>query len=97
MASAAYSYGRSRIPEVIDVSWDYLCYVRNHPISWAVPTHILYGSEDNLTSFEIIQDFAEKHNAVLTVMEGGGHWFHTEEQMRFLDDWIRKAGSLSIP
>ena len=71
MASAAYSYGRSRILEVIDVSWDYLCYVRKHPISWAVPTHILYGSEDNLTSFEIIQDFAEKHNAVLTVKVPG--------------------------
>jgi len=21
-------------------------------------------------------------------MDGGEHWFHTEEQMRFLDDWI---------
>ena len=23
-------------------------------------------------------------------MAGGEHWFHTEEQMQFLDDWIRK-------
>lgn len=36
-----------------------------------------------------MQDFAEKHQAELTVMEGGEHWFHTEEQMAFLDDWIR--------
>ena len=35
-----------------------------------------------------MSDFAEKHNATLTVMEGGEHWFHTEEQMRFLDEWI---------
>ena len=34
--------------------------------------------------------FAKKHNAMLTVMEGGEHWFHTEEQMRFLDEWIIK-------
>ena len=71
-----------------DLFWEYLCYVRDHPIDWTVPTRILYGSRDNLTSFETINDFAEKHNALLTVMEGGEHWFHTEEQMRFLDEWI---------
>ena len=24
----------------------------------------------------------------LTVMNNGEHWFHTDEQMNFLDDWI---------
>ena len=57
---------------------------------WTVPTWILYGDRDNLTSLETIRGFAEKHDASLTVMEGGEHWFHTEEQMRFLDDWILK-------
>ena len=74
-----------------DLSWQYLCYVREHPIDWKVPTSILYGSYDNLTSFETISDFAKKHRATLTVMESGEHWFHTEEQMRFLDDWIRRC------
>ena len=73
-----------------DLSWDYLCYVRNHPAGWDVPTQILYGENDNLTSYETVRAFAEKHNAALTVMEGGEHWFHTEKQMKFLDDWIRK-------
>ena len=73
-----------------DLSWEYLSYVRKHPIKWNAPTAILYGSKDNLTSFETISAFAEKHNAKLTVMENGEHWFHTEEQMRFLDDWIVK-------
>ena len=73
-----------------ELSWDYLCYVRSHPIRWDVPTQILYGKNDNLTSYETVHAFAEKHNAVLTVMEGGEHWFHTEKQMQFLDDWIRK-------
>lgn len=76
-----------------DLSWEYLCHVRNHPIDWTVPTHILYGSRDNLTTLETISDFAEKHNAMLTVMEGGEHWFHTEKQMRFLDEWIRRENS----
>ena len=71
-----------------DLSWEYLCYVRNHPIKWDCPTAILYGSRDNLTSFDTIKAFAENHNADLTVMENGEHWFHTEEQMKFLDKWI---------
>lgn len=74
-----------------ELSPEYLHYVRSHPIVWDVPTQILYGSNDNLTSFETMKDFAEKHHAGLTVMENGEHWFHTDEQMRFLDDWIRKT------
>lgn len=70
------------------LSWEYLCYVREHPIRWTVPTHILYGEKDHLTSFETVSAFARQTGATLTVMDGGEHWFHTEEQMRFLDRWI---------
>ena len=77
-----------------DLSWDYLCYVRSHPIEWRVTTQILYGSNDHLTSLETITDFANKHQATLTVMDGGEHWFHTEEQLRFLDSWIKE---LNLP
>ena len=73
-----------------DLSWDYLCYVREHPVKWSVPTAILYGKNDALTSYETISAFAKKHNAKLTVMENGEHWFHTEEQMQFLNNWIRR-------
>ena len=73
-----------------DLSWEYLNYVRNHPIEWRVPTQILYGSKDHLMSIETITNFANKHQATLTVMEGGEHWFHTEEQMAFLDNWIKE-------
>ena len=72
------------------LSWDYLCYVRSHPISWSVPTAVLYGEYDNLTSYETISAFAEKTGAQLTVMKGGEHWFHTEFQLQFLDCWIKK-------
>ena len=70
------------------LSWEYLCYVRSHPVEWNVPTHILYGGKDMLTPVETIRAFAQKHGASLTVMENGEHWFHTEEQMRFLDNWL---------
>lgn len=71
------------------LSYDYLTYVREHPIRWKVPTHILYGGKDPLTSFETISAFAKQMNASLTVMEDGEHWFHTEEQMAFLDGWMK--------
>ena len=73
-----------------DLSWEYLRYVRTYPVDWAVPTHILCGAHDALTPPETIRAFAQRHNASLTVMENGEHWFHTPEQMRFLDDWIRR-------
>ena len=73
------------------LSWDYLLYVRERPISWHVPTQILYGEHDNLSSMETVSAFARRCRAKLTVMPGGEHWFHTEEQLRFLDDWLRTA------
>ena len=73
-----------------DLSWEYLCYVREHPISWNAPTEILYGSADELIDYETVTAFVKAHRAGLTVMDGGEHWFHTPEQMAFLDDWIRR-------
>ena len=73
------------------LSWEYLCYVRKHPIIWNVPTCILYGEHDNLTSLETVSAFAKQHRAELTVMPDGEHWFHTEEQMQFLNHWIREC------
>ena len=79
-----------------ELSWEYLCFIRDHPIHWEVPTDILYGSEDHLTSIETIKSFADSHQASLTIMEGGEHWFHTAEQMQFLDHWIKTRSELSI-
>ncbi|BEO89614.1 alpha/beta hydrolase [Fusobacterium nucleatum] len=71
------------------LSWDYLTFVRKNPIEWNVPTYILYGEKDNLTSYETILNFTNKSKANLTVMKDGEHWFHTDEQMKFLDNWIK--------
>ncbi|MDD7416117.1 MAG: alpha/beta hydrolase [Spirochaetales bacterium] len=61
-----------------ELSWEYLCYVRAHSLNWKVPTSILYGEKDNLTSIETIRSFAEEQGASLIVMKGGEHLFHTE-------------------
>ena len=73
------------------LSWKYLCYVRENPIVWKVPTDILYAENDHLTAFQTVSDFANHTKASLTVMSGGEHWFHTKEQMNFLDEWLTKA------
>ena len=72
-----------------DLSWDYLSYVRSNLVEWRVPTQILYGSKDHLMSLDTITRFANKNHATLTVMDGGEHWFHTDKQIAFLDNWIK--------
>lgn len=71
-----------------NLSWEYLTYVRKNPVQWKIPTEILYGENDNLTSLETVSEFARAHNASLTMMSGGEHWFHTDEQIKFLNEWI---------
>ena len=71
------------------LSWEYLSYVRENPISWNIPTEILYGKKDNMTSISTMTDFFKKINAHITTMSDGEHWFHTKEQMCFLDNWIK--------
>ena len=38
---------------------------------------------------DMMHKFANDVNAELTIMQSGEHWFHTAEQMSFLDDWIK--------
>lgn len=71
------------------LSWEYLCWAREHPVWWTAPTEILYAGGDTLTSRSVIDDFAAKSGSGLTVMEDGEHWFHTEEQLQFLREWER--------
>ena len=73
------------------LSWKYLKFVRENPIKWDIPTEILYAGQDNLTSHKTVDAFMESHNANLTVMENGEHWFHTEEQVAFVDKWIKNV------
>ena len=64
------------------LSWEYLCYVRNHPVNWSVPTYILYGDKDNLTSQEIIHKFANDVDAELTIMQNGMLFFKMQGERK---------------
>ena len=73
------------------LSWEYLSFVRDNPVTWSIPTEILYAGNDGITSRETVDEFVSKHDVRLTVMENGEHWFHTEEQLAFLDEWLRRV------
>ena len=72
------------------LSWEYLCYARKNPVRWRTPTDILYAGNDHLTSYDTISAFALETGASLTVMPDGEHWFHTPEQLAFLDRWLQE-------
>ena len=70
------------------LSWDYLSYVRQHPIcSWDIQTEILHEEHDVMTSVSTADAFATRFGCGLTRMKGGEHWFHTDEQLRVMADW----------
>ncbi|MBO4317398.1 MAG: alpha/beta hydrolase [Mailhella sp.] len=80
-----------RTPSGETLTRDYLCYARAHPVRWDIPTEILYGEKDPVTSFETMSAFAGRIGAGLTVMKDGEHWFHTDAHMKFLDEWIARS------
>ena len=96
MKRAKISEEELRLKKVINIqfgeplSWEYLSFVRKNPIAWNIPTGILYGKKDDMTSLETITNFANKIHADLTAFDEGEHWFHTEEQMDFLDTWFKR-------
>lgn len=73
------------------LSWDYLCYVLEHPVEkWERPTSILYGEDDPLTDRATMDGFAARFHCALEVCPRGGHYFHTARELEFLDDWLRR-------
>lgn len=71
--------------------WDYYQYVIENPITkWNKETYILYGSKDNMQDKNIIKKFANQFNCKLSILEGGEHYFHTEEQLNCYKNWLNK-------
>ena len=71
--------------------WDYYLYVKENPITnWNKKTYILYGNKDNMQNESIIKDFSNEFNCDLTILKNGEHYFYTEEQLNFYNDWLDK-------
>ena len=71
--------------------WDYYSYVKENPIeNWDKKTCILYGNKDNLQDEKLINDFCNRFNCDLVVLENGEHFFHTKEQLEFYTNWLNE-------
>jgi len=72
------------------MTWDYYQYVKEHPVpKWDVPTGILFAGRDMFQSIEIVKNFANKFNCVLTVSENSEHPFMGEEDGAIVEQWLR--------
>ena len=70
------------------LSWQYLNYVRRHPIhDWQGQTCILYGERDAMTPRSTVEAYANRHRAALTLVPDAEHWFHTPSQLAALQAW----------
>jgi len=73
------------------LSWDYYCYVREHPVDvWNSPTAILYPELDNLTEPEAVDEFAKRFGASVEVVSGSEHYMHFESELTIMDTWMKK-------
>lgn len=79
------------------LSQDYLTYAAEHPMNVGnVPVSVLYGENDAMTSRKTLDDFAARSGASVTVMDGGEHWFHTDEQVTFMRKWQEESVRMKI-
>lgn len=71
-----------------DLSWDYLCYVKSHPVCAVCEnTAILYASGDELIPRFTVDEFVKNNACRLTVFDGGEHWLHTPNQLERMAKW----------
>ena len=74
------------------MSWPYYVYVKEHPVEkWTPPTHILFGTRDNLQSREVIDKFVDRFNCQLTVSEKSEHPFMEESDKAIVEAWIENS------
>lgn len=72
------------------ITWDYYQYVKAHPIEkWDIPTNVLFGGKDNLQSLEIVENFVDKFDCVLTLSENSEHPFCAEGDSEIVEQWLR--------
>lgn len=76
------------------LSWRYLTYVREHPVTrWDTPTALLYPAGDELVPRETVERFARRFGCALSVTEGA-HWLHTPEQLAAQEAFERRYSLL---
>lgn len=80
------------IPTPIDpLRWDYYQHILAHPVeNWPHPTAILYGGEDELQPREVMERFAARFGAELTVSEHSDHPFSRPGDGEIIENWLNE-------
>ena len=61
-------------------------------ISWEIPTEILYGENDSMTTLQTVKKFMDSQRHTYGWVKGGEYyWFHTKRTFAFLNDWMRSV------
>lgn len=73
------------------LSWKYFIFAKENTIkNWDAPTRILCGDRDSLIPNSVVSQFSRRFHCELTTMTGGEHWFHTQEQLKVLYEWVER-------
>ena len=76
-------------------SWEYLSYVRAHPLRWRAPTEILCADRDGMMPPETMRAFAGAHGAGLTVIDAE-HYIRPERVVPFLREKLKTGGRADV-
>ena len=73
------------------MTWAYFQYVLAHPVTrWNPPTSILYGGKDHLQSLEVIEQFARRFGAAVTLSPHSEHPFMKESDEAIVQRWLEE-------
>ena len=74
------------------IYWEDYRFLCANPVrDWPVRTDILCGEQDDVSGTASIRAFAGRFGCALEVVPGAGHYFHTEGQMRRLQEWLLRT------
>ena len=103
MKDAGLTEAQLQVAERIDIrgdvlSYDYLTFVRDHPASpMTSSTHILRARSDAVVPIDQVRTYADRSNALLEIAESDEHWFHTNEQIQIVTDWLQRTWTSDTP
>lgn len=74
------------------IYWEDYRFLCANPVrDWPVRTDILCGEQADVSGTASIRAFAGRFGCALEVVPGAGHYFHTEGQMRRLQEWLLRT------
>ena len=62
--------------------------IKNRIEKWENNTHILYGENDNVQSYEIIKNFSEKYSCDIFYARNCNHYFASQNEIENYINWL---------